>query len=66
MEKFCNCTDWEDLKKNNTNIFQWDPAYGWVLHWIELTEETGYTQVHRYGIPIKFCPMCGKKLKNSH
>jgi len=66
MEEFCNCSGWLDLNKNNYNIFQWDPTYGWILHWIELTEEEGYTQVHRYGIPIKFCPMCSKSLKNPY
>ncbi len=61
----CNCEDWETLKKcSNPNIFQLDPAYGWILHWIELTEEPGFTQVHKYGIPIKFCPLCGSDLKN--
>lgn len=60
---FCSCDDWLDLKKNNANLFQWDPSYGWVLYWVELTSEQGYTQVHRYAIPIEFCPMCGNKLK---
>ena len=64
MEDFCSCVGLKDLKENNTKLFKWDPTYGWVLHWIELTEEIGYTQVHNYGIPIAFCPMCGKKLKN--
>lgn len=64
MKEFCNCEDWEDLKNNNSNVFKTDPAYGWVLHWVELTDENGYTQVHRYGIPISFCPMCGRQLEN--
>jgi len=64
MDDFCECADWQELKNNNSNIFQQDLTYGWVLHWIELSEEHGYTQVHRYGIQITFCPMCGKALKN--
>ena len=63
MTEFCDCKSWEDLKSNNTNLFKWDPTYGWVLYWIELTEESGYTQIHHYGVPIAFCPMCGKQLK---
>lgn len=63
MKDFCNCEDWYDLSRNNTTLFKWDPAYGWVLHWVELTDEKGFTQIHRYGISINFCPMCGKKLK---
>lgn len=63
MNNFCNCKDWFELKDNNRSIVKWDPAYGWVLNWIELTEDDGYTQVHRYGIPIKFCPMCGCPVK---
>ena len=65
MNDFCTCQDWQALKNNNNNLFQIDPAYGWVLHWLELTEECLYTQVHRYGIPIRFCPFCGKKLNFS-
>lgn len=64
MMDFCSCPDWEDLRKNNSTIIKWDPVYGWVLNWIELSDESGYTQVHRYGISIKFCPMCGKRVKN--
>ena len=64
MKEFCDCKSWQDLKNNNSDIFQWDPTYGWVLHWIALTDDKNYTQVHRYGIPIIFCPMCGKPLKN--
>jgi len=63
MTDFCGCKDWDNLKNNNSHVFQWDPVYGWVLYWVELTSEEGYTQIHRYGVPIKFCPMCGKKLK---
>jgi len=65
MPKFCNCSNWKDLKDNNSTVFQLDPTYGWVLCWIELTEEEGYSQVHRYGVPINFCPMCGATLKNT-
>jgi len=59
----CECKDWKELKVNNREIFKFDPKYGWLLHWIEVTEEKGYTRLHRYGIPIAFCPMCGKILE---
>jgi hypothetical protein len=64
MKDFCSCKDFEELKKNNSTIFRWDRAYGWILHWIELTDDSGFSRVHRYGIPINFCPMCGKILKS--
>jgi hypothetical protein len=64
MKELCNCKDWKELKRNKANIFRWDPTYGWVLSWIELSDETSFTQVHRYGVSINFCPMCGKHLKN--
>jgi hypothetical protein len=63
MEEFCICDDWVYLKSNHPDLFKWDPPYGWVIKWIELTDEKKYTQVHRYGIGIKFCPMCGRELK---
>ena len=61
----CNCEAWKTLENQNKQLLQWDPTYGWVLNWIELTDEEGYTQVHRYGVPVSFCPMCGNKLKGS-
>lgn len=61
---FCKCEDWTNLEGLHDLVFM-DPTYGWTLRWIQLTKEKGYTQVHRYGIPIKFCPFCGKKLSES-
>ena len=63
MKDFCDCESGKRLLENNSTIFKWDPVYGWVLNWIELTEERGYTQVNRYGMAVSFCPMCGKELK---
>lgn len=54
MEKYCTCR-WDRYK----SLIREDPTYGWVLSWIELTEEKGYTQIHKFGLPIKFCPICG-------
>ena len=62
MEEFCTCSEWARLKDNDRSIIKFDPVYGWILTWIELTEDGGYTQVHRYGVSIKFCPMCGNKI----
>ena len=56
-DDLCTC-NWKKYK----NLIQEDPTYGWVLSWIELTEEEGYTKVHRFGLPIKYCPICGCKL----
>lgn len=64
MKEFCTCKDGINLKKNQNTLFKWDSTYGWILNWIEITEESGYSQIHRYGISIKYCPMCGKKLNN--
>jgi len=65
MEDFCDCTDYKTLKSNNKDLFKWHPSYGWVLSWIEITNERGYTQIHGYGIVANFCPMCGKKVNNA-
>lgn len=62
MTDFCSCNEWLDIKTNNCSVFKEDINYGWILNWIELTEEDGYTQIHRYGIQINYCPMCGKLL----
>lgn len=58
----CTCEDWQSLVGLH-DLVAWDPSYGWTLKWIQLTNEKGYTQVHRYGIPIKCCPFCGHELK---
>jgi len=63
MTDFCDCEDYKILKKTNKKLFKWNPPYGWVLSWIELTTEKGYTQVHKYGVSVGFCPMCGKKVE---
>ena len=60
---FCSCEDWQNLVKSYDFIV-WEPSYGWIMKWIQLTEEKGYSQVHRYGIPIEFCPKCGCRLEN--
>jgi hypothetical protein len=61
--KYCNCEDEDSVFKNYPELFKWIPPYGWVINWVELTEEKGYTQVHRYALPILYCPLCGGKLK---
>lgn len=65
MEDFCECGNYKELQKGNKSLFQWHPPYGWVLSWIELTKEKGYTQIHKYGVPVEFCPMCGRKVNNA-
>lgn len=57
----CTCEDFEYLKQNS-DMFQPDSEYGWILQWIELTQEDGYQQVHRYGLAVAYCPFCGEKL----
>lgn len=62
---FCICEDWQNLAGLD-DLVTWDHSYGWTLRWVQLTSEKGYTQVHRYGIPIKFCPICGGELENKN
>lgn len=65
VHTLCDCKDFIKLLDQDRKMFIEDPIYGVVLLWTELTEEKGYTQVHRYGIPISFCPMCGKLLNKN-
>ena len=62
MEDFCSCKDWDSVKDNSPFLYNED--YGWLITWILLTDELNHKKIHRYGVSIKFCPMCGKKLKN--
>jgi hypothetical protein len=59
---FCDCEDWLGIKDSNPSIFKWHETYGWVISWIELTEERSHHQIHNYGVSINFCPFCGNKL----
>ena len=63
MSKYCDCKEWKNLVEDY-DLFSDESPYGWVIRWIQLTQEKGYSQVHRYGIPIKYCPICGQKLKS--
>ena len=62
MNEFCDCENWRELKKDHEQLFVQDPSYGWVLSWIEVTEEKTHSQIHRFGVGISYCPLCGKKL----
>ena len=61
MTELCGCEEWENIVKSY-ELFEYKPPYGWVLSWTEVTKEKGYSQLHRYGISIRYCPMCGKPL----
>jgi hypothetical protein len=60
---FCDCEDWKTLSEQNRTLFVYDERYGWIIRWIEISKEKGYSQAHTYGININHCPMCGKRLK---
>jgi len=59
---FCTCEDGKDIIKKCPDIFKIHPSYGWVLFWIELVKEKGYTNVNKFALDIQYCPFCGKKL----
>lgn len=63
MKDFCTCKEWEYLKESFPDFFQLLPSYGWVISYLTITEEGRHSRLHKYGIPIEFCPLCGKKLK---
>jgi len=63
MKEFCTCSSWDRIKKDNPKTFFWDDVYGWLIVWIELTKERNHKKIHNYGLSIKYCPLCGKKLE---
>lgn len=60
--EFCDCRDWLSIEQSNPEIFKLYDSYGWVLSWVELTKEPGYTKINQYAVKISFCPFCGKNL----
>lgn len=65
MTNFCDCPDWKDISIKNPDLFRWDNDYGWVLSWIELDKRKNHSNIHRYGLSIHYCPLCGKELEKS-
>ena len=65
MKIFCSCPDWADISSKNPDLFRWDDDYGWVLSWIEVDKRTTYSKIHRYGLSINYCPLCGNALEKS-
>ncbi|RLD64792.1 MAG: hypothetical protein DRI84_08175 [Bacteroidetes bacterium] len=66
MSEFCTCTEFKNICEDHPTLFKLDDSYGWIVKWIELTQEDGYTKVHTYGISIKHCPLCGKELGDKY
>lgn len=62
-KKFC-CVEFENLVNSHSDLFKWIDEYGWVIAWIELTNEKTHTQKHTFGLGVKHCLMCGKKLES--
>ena len=63
-EEYCECEEWLYYIRNYYETFYWiDASKKWYVTWVHLSDQGGYTQVSRYAIPIKYCPLCGKKLK---
>jgi len=62
MQSFCVCDDWEDIHHHHPSIFKKDSKYGWVISWTDFSTINGRTVKSTYGIKIKYCPLCGRKL----
>ena len=58
----CDCQDWQKVVHDHNELFQQHPSYGWIITWLELTNEGPHHQAHHYGIKIQHCPFCGSKL----
>jgi len=62
MYDFCECDDWKDISHHHPSIFKRDDKYGWVISWTDLSIVKGRTVRSDYGIKIKYCPLCGRRL----
>jgi hypothetical protein len=56
------CEDLKKVLKDHENLFQIHPTYGSILTWIEIHKEKTRHKTHQYGMQVKYCPFCGKKL----
>lgn len=61
----CKCETWQYYTKNYSETFYWNvDTDSWYVGWVHLSTQDGFTQVSRYAIPIKHCPLCGGRLQN--
>jgi hypothetical protein len=61
----CKCPDWQKVVHEHQQLFQKHPAYGWILSWLEITDEGSHHKTHQYGIKIVFCPFCGNQINEA-
>lgn len=65
MEEFCNCEEWKKYVRCYNDVFHYNDDIGkWYILWTHLFEQDGCTQVSRYALPIRNCPLCGFRLKS--
>ena len=57
------CEDFKNVLIDHPFLFQKYSNYGTIIAWIEISDEGTFHKTHTYGIPILFCPFCGKNLK---
>lgn len=58
----CSCRNWKEAVNNYPELLIKIPEYNWVISWIEVSKNTNFHQIDKYGIKIKYCPFCGNKL----
>lgn len=57
----CDCKDMRWMVDHNKVFVEENGT--WVLAWIELDKtEKGDTNIERFGIRIRYCNFCGKKI----
>lgn len=56
------CNDFYEFVNNNEFVKE-DAVYGTLLVFKDLIKKDNYYKIHRYGVQINYCPMCGSKLR---
>lgn len=62
MPEFCTCPDWQEISQHHPDVFKLDDDYGWLISWTDFSVYKGRVLRSNYGVKIKFCPFCGRKL----
>jgi len=57
------CEDLQNIINDHPELFKKHSDYGVLITWLELSEEVTFTKKHNYGVPIRFCPFCGERLR---
>ena len=64
IQSSCSCFDALKSTLNlNEDVLVYDSDYGWYIILKDVEKIDNYIKINKYGLPIKFCPICGNLIQ---